>query len=74
MAAEPGGRAETQRVDARASRGAVHPVTDRDSLADLEQRVLDALDPPLNLDEMGESEVRLALKARRAEFSFLLVL
>lgn len=40
---------------------AVHPFSDRDALGDLEQHVLDELDPPLNLDGRPATVVRDAL-------------
>jgi hypothetical protein len=45
---------------------AVHPFAERDALADLEQRVLNELDPPLNLDGRPASEIRGALTRLRA--------
>lgn len=45
---------------------AVHPYADPDPLADLEHQVLLRLDPPLNLDGMPRTPVRLRLAERRA--------
>lgn len=45
---------------------AVHPFAERDALSDLEDRVLDVLDPPLNLDGRPPSDVRSSLSRRRA--------
>jgi len=45
---------------------AVLPFTDRDPLSDLEHRVLTELNPPLNLDGMTPTLLRLALSRRRA--------
>jgi hypothetical protein len=45
---------------------AVLPFPDRDPLADLERRVLNELNPPLNLDGMTATPVRLELSRRRA--------
>lgn len=47
---------------------AVHPVIDRDTLADLEARVLHELDPPMNLDGMPHTPVRERLAALRTGF------
>ena len=48
---------------------AVHPFDDRDPLGDLEDRVLDRLDPPLNLDGRPPSSVRARLSRLRAEIA-----
>jgi len=45
----------------------VHPVPERDALEHLEHLVLAELDPPLNLDGMADTSVRLALKAGRPD-------
>ena len=45
---------------------AVHPFANRDALADLEHRVLAALDPPLNLEGMPPSAIREKLTRLRA--------
>lgn len=44
---------------------AVFPCRDPDPLGDLERKVLDALDPPLNLDRANSTAVRRGLKERR---------
>lgn len=44
---------------------AVHPFAEADALNNLESRVLQALDPPLNLDGMPPSILRIALGLRR---------
>ncbi len=44
---------------------AVHPVTDRDGLGELEHAVLSQLDPPLNLDGRGGTPLRAWLTAQR---------
>lgn len=44
---------------------AVHPYGDRDSLADLETRVLAELNPPLNLSGRGSTPLRNALSRKR---------
>jgi hypothetical protein len=46
---------------------AVHPCPNRDVLADLEDRVLALLDPPLNLERMPITPVRIALSALRSQ-------
>lgn len=48
---------------------AVLPSVDRDPLADLEHRVLAELDPPLNLDGMAASPVRVELSRLRTGLS-----
>ncbi len=45
---------------------AVHPFPDPDALADLEHRVLARLDPPLNLDGVQPTPIRLRLAQLRA--------
>jgi hypothetical protein len=45
---------------------AVHPFEERDALADLEDRVLLELDPPLNLDGMKVTPLRATLSRSRA--------
>jgi hypothetical protein len=40
---------------------AVHPFADRDALVDLERRVLEELDPPLNLDGRSATPIRTRL-------------
>jgi hypothetical protein len=44
---------------------AVHPFPDRDVLADLEHHVVEALDPPLNLDGRPATVVRIKLSELR---------
>jgi hypothetical protein len=44
---------------------AFHPFADRSRLGDLERRVLDRLDPPLNLDGMAPTPLRLRLQELR---------
>jgi hypothetical protein len=44
---------------------AVHPFGDRDSLADLENRVLAEVNPPLNLSGRGSTPLRNALSRKR---------
>lgn len=46
---------------------AVHPFGERSALADLEQRALHALDPPLNLKGRSTSPVRAKLRQLRAD-------
>jgi hypothetical protein len=46
---------------------AVHPFDDRDALADLEDQVLAHLDPPLNLEGMSSTPLRVRLASLRAE-------
>ena len=41
------------------------PVDDADTLDALETRVLDALDPPLNLDKRPKNDLRACLSALR---------
>lgn len=48
---------------------AVFPFPDADALADLEHRVLRALDPPLNLDGMEPTPLRTTLRGRRQALS-----
>ena len=48
---------------------AVHPLPERDALEHLEHLVLAKLDPPLNLDGMPDTSVRLALRAGRTELA-----
>ena len=48
---------------------AVLPFPDRDQLADLEDRVLNELDPPLNLDGMTPTPIRVELSRRRASLA-----
>jgi hypothetical protein len=48
---------------------AVFPFPERDALADLEQRVLRALDPPLNLGGMPRTATRARLAELRAVLS-----
>ena len=55
-------------IDEHLSLG-VYPFRDRDRLADLEGRVLDLLDPPLNLEGRGPSAIRRALSAQRRALS-----
>lgn len=45
----------------------VWPYDDRDRLADLEDRVLEIIDPPLNLRGRGSSELRDLIAARRRD-------
>jgi hypothetical protein len=45
---------------------AVYPYPNRDALADLEDRVLEVLDPPLNLEGMPPSTLRARLSALRS--------
>jgi hypothetical protein len=46
---------------------AVHPFSERDALVDLEEQVLTALDPPLNLEGMQRTPLRDAMtRARRS--------
>jgi hypothetical protein len=45
---------------------AVLPFPGRDQLADLEDRVLSELDPPLNLEGMAPTALRSELSRRRA--------
>ena len=42
-------------------------IEDADSLGDLERTVVQSLDPPLNLDHVGLTPVRSALKRLRKE-------
>lgn len=44
---------------------AVHPYPNRDALEYLEHRVLESLNPPLNLSGMGSSPARMRLQERR---------
>jgi hypothetical protein len=44
---------------------AIHPLRDRDTLLDLEEHVLDELDPPLNLEGRPATAVRLRLTELR---------
>jgi hypothetical protein len=46
---------------------AVFPVEDRDSLDDLETKVLATLDPSLNLDKMRQTPVRSRLSSLRRQ-------
>lgn len=46
---------------------AVHSSPDADALADLERRVLEQLDPPLNLDGMPPTPLRQRLAQLRRE-------
>jgi hypothetical protein len=46
---------------------AVYPFADRDVLANLEHEVLAALDPPLNLDGMPSTPLRVRIRALRVE-------
>jgi hypothetical protein len=46
---------------------AVHPFPDRDALANLEDEVLAALDPPLNLEGVPPTALRVRLRGLRAE-------
>jgi hypothetical protein len=48
---------------------AVHPFAERAALADLEDRVLAELDPPLNLEGMGSSPLRARLAELRAQLA-----
>ncbi len=48
---------------------AVHPYDDRDTLADLEEAVLELLDPPLNLKHMPPTPVRKRLTQLRRRIS-----
>ena len=48
---------------------AVYAFAHRDALASLEREVLAALDPPLNLDGMPQSELRSRLRALRLELT-----
>ena len=43
-----------------------YPVADPHTLADLERQVVQALDPPLNLDHVGASPLRIRLRALRS--------
>lgn len=47
----------------------LHPVEDRDLLGALEHQVLARLDPPLNLDGMKRTAVRVEVSRRRAQLS-----
>jgi hypothetical protein len=44
---------------------AVHPLCERDALADLEHRVLTELDPPMNLGGMPPTQLRETLSVLR---------
>jgi hypothetical protein len=48
---------------------AVHPFAERDPLADLEDQLLRSLDPPLNLNGMSASALRVNLRTGRASIS-----
>jgi hypothetical protein len=45
---------------------AVHPFAERDALGDLEHRVLQVLDPPLNLDGRPRTPLRKTLSQLRS--------
>jgi len=48
---------------------AVFPVDDRDILGDLERKVLQKLDPPLNLNEMSPSAIRTRVSELRRQLT-----
>jgi hypothetical protein len=65
----PESRAQVSGWIKRHLRVAVVPYDDRDTLAEVEDAVLDALDPPLNLDGRTPTPGRLRLRALRGRIT-----